>query len=138
MSTLINLAWILAFAGAPTTTTDCGESICVYANDSRSSALSSGNTWKPDARLTRRARAAEAKKQRKRKDVDLRVELHDRRGSVFVDGRYLALQGPYAVRALKPGKHELEVRDGDEVIAVGVLTISTKAAAVTVVVHGDR
>ena len=48
---------------------------------------------------------------------------------MFVDGRYLAAGSS---RAIKPGKHELEVRDGDEVIALGVLVVPRGVDEVTV------
>lgn len=51
------------------------------------------------------------------------------RGSVFVDGRYLA---PDATRAIKPGKHELELREGDEVLALGVLVVPKGAESIVV------
>ncbi|MFO7565560.1 MAG: hypothetical protein R6X02_23155 [Enhygromyxa sp.] len=69
-----------------------------------------------------------------REHRDARARL----GSASIDGRYLARVGPHAERALAPARHELEARNGDRVIAVGVLTIPRKATAVTVVVHADR
>jgi hypothetical protein len=57
---------------------------------------------------------------------------------VFIDGRYLAVSGPHDRRAVKPGKHEIEVRDGERIVAVGVLTIARNIDAVTLVVHADR
>jgi hypothetical protein len=109
---------------------DCGEQVCVYGSDE--------SIWKVDARLSKKQRSSEAKKNRKRKDVVVRVLVEGGRGSAFVDGRYLASVGPHSERTLKPGKHEIEVRDGDEVVAVGVLTIARTAEAVTLVVHADR
>lgn len=127
------LSLLLAVTVAPDTTADCGEQVCLYAEDG-----DSAGSWKPDSRMSAKQRKAEAKKQRKNKDVALRVELEDGRGSVFVDGRYLATQGPHGERGVKPGKHEVEVRDGDEVIAVGVLSVGRKIKSLTLVVHADR
>lgn len=76
--------------------------------------------WLDGKTLTSKARKQEAKANRKRADVELSVTVADDRGSVFIDGRYLA---PGAARAVKPGKHELEVRAGDEVLALGVLVV---------------
>lgn len=116
----------------PSAGSDCGGQVCLYDAGSGSS------SWKPDQRLSAKQRKKEAKKNRKRKDVGLSVDLVGGRGSVFIDGRYLATQGPYAQRDLKPGKHELEVRNGGELVAAGVLVISTKAKGLRVVVHADR
>ena len=116
---------------------DCGTQVCVYAGDAEGRVLE-GGAYKPGARLSRKARAKEAKANRKRPPVELSVALVGGRGSVFVDGRYLALTGPHAKRMLAPGKHELEVRDGSISIAVGVLTIPRDVAALAVVVYGER
>jgi hypothetical protein len=117
-------------AAAPEIGDDCGEQVCIYGTDK--------GVWKPEERLSRKQRSSEAKKNRKHADVGLRVVVEGGRGSVFVDGRYLAGEGPHAERALDPGKHEIEVRDGETVIAVGVLTIPRKIEALTLVVHADR
>ena len=109
---------------------DCGEQVCIYGTDD--------GVWKPEARLSKKQRSGEKKKNRKYPDVALRVVVEGGRGSVFVDGRYLAGEGPHAERALDPGKHEIEVRDGETVVTVGVLTIPRKIEAVTLVVHADR
>jgi hypothetical protein len=136
---MFELLLVFALALAPELGEDCGEQVCIHASDDdQSLAPDEAGSWKPDARLSKKQRSSEAKKNRKRKDVAVRVLVEGGRGSAFVDGRYLASEGPHAERALKPGKHEIEVRDGDQVVAVGVLTISRKADAVTLVVHADR
>jgi hypothetical protein len=135
MDTMLELLMITTLsllAPAPETSDDCGEQVCVYATGS------GAGTWKPGEHLNRKRRQKEAKTNRKRKDVALNVELDGGRGSVFVDGRYLATQGPHAQRNVKPGRHEIEVRDAGQVITVGVLVISPKAASVALVVHSDR
>jgi hypothetical protein len=133
------LSLALSLSLAPDTSEDCGEQVCMFAN-AGDDALDSdaAGSWKPDAHLSRKQRKAEAKRNRKRKDVTVRVMLDGGRGSVFVDGRYLASEGPHAERALRPGKHEVEVRDGDTILCVGVLTIPRKATELTLVVHADR
>ncbi|MFO7565299.1 MAG: hypothetical protein R6X02_21835 [Enhygromyxa sp.] len=125
---------------APEIGDDCGEQVCIYASDKNSNALASAGagSFKPDARLSKKQRRAEAKKNRKRKRVAVQVVVEGGRGSAFVDGRYIAGEGPHAERELLPGKHEIEVREGERVIAVGVLTIPRKAAELTLVVHADR
>lgn len=130
MTTMFELLTVLALALAPEIGDDCGEQVCIYGTD--------GGEWKPDARLSKKQRASEKKKNRKHADVSLRVLVEGGRGSVFVDGRYLSSEGPHSERALDPGKHEIEVRDGETVIAVGVLTIPRKIEALTLVVHAER
>jgi hypothetical protein len=120
-------------ASGPATDIDCGAAVCVYGSDPASQA-----DWKPDARLSRKQRQKDAKANRKRSDVTLDVDVVGGRGSVFIDGRYLAASGPHNRRAVKPGKHEIEVRDGELIIAVGVLTVARNVDAVTLVVHADR
>jgi hypothetical protein len=121
---------LAAFAPAPGADVDCGAQVCIYGADA--------DNWKPDSRLSKKARRKNAKRNRKRKDVALSVTVEGARASVFVDGRYLASEGPHALRGVKPGKHEIEVRDGERVVAVGVLVIPRKAGAVALVVHDGR
>ncbi|MFV8749630.1 hypothetical protein ACNOYE_03650 [Nannocystaceae bacterium ST9] len=87
----------------------------------------SAGEWQEGKTLDGKARKKEAKANRKRGDVELTVKVADERGSVFVDGRYLAHGSS---RAVKPGKHEIEVREGDEVIALGVLVVPRDAGEV--------
>ena len=116
-------------ADADADSDDCGELVCLYPSDSDKTAK-----FAEGDQLSARSRRKEAKRYRKRKSVELSVAVRGSRGSVFVDGRYLAPQG----RELKPGKHELEVRDGETVLALGVLTIPRGLERLEVVVHGDR
>lgn len=133
---LLELMTFAALVGsvpsAPSAGTDCGMQVCLYAS------AESGSTWKAGQRLSRGKRRQDAKKNKKRKAVGLSVSLSEGRGSVFIDGRYLATTGPHAQRTLKPGKHELEVRDGDETLAVGVLVVSRKAGSLLVVIDPTR
>ena len=119
---------------APAAGTDCGVQVCIYSSSGDTS-----STWKTGQRLSRKKRRADAKKNKKRKDVGLSVTIAEEgRGSVFVDGRYLATTGPHAQRALKPGKHEVEVRDGNQTLAIGVLVLGRKAGSVRLVVNPSR
>lgn len=124
------LKLLALLAAAPEIGEDCGERVCIYGTDE--------GVWTADAQLSKKQRASEKKKNRKRADVTLRVLVEGGRGSVFVDGRYLASEGPHSERALDPGKHEIEVRDGETVVALGVLTIPRKIEALTLVIHADR
>ena len=129
---LAKLFMIAALAPAPDTSSDCGMKVCVYATGD------GAGTWTEDATLSRKARQTEASRNKKRRDVALSVQVVGGRGSVFVDGRYLPTSGPYTQLEIKPGKHEIEVRDGEEQIVVGVVKISNKASSLALVVHSDR
>ncbi len=107
------------------------ETVCLRSGDGESV-----GGWLEGETLSAKARAKEAKKQRKAKEVGVRVELEGGRGSVFIDGRYLA-SGDEG-RAVKPGKHELEVRDGERVIALGVIQIPSKIGEVVIQVKVDE
>ncbi len=129
---LIALAASLGFVGDDPPlppTEDCGDQVCLYPSNTAKTPK-----WKPDGSLSRKARRKEAKNNRKRGDVELRVLVHEGRGSVFVDGRYL----PPAGLPVKPGRHELEVRDGSTVITVGVLTVPRRLESLVVEVHSER
>jgi hypothetical protein len=133
MMMLLQLTLATFIASAPATDIDCGAAVCVYGSGSASSA-----DWKPEARLSRKQRQKDAKANRKRSDVTLDVDVVDGRGSVFIDGRYLAASGPHDRRAVKPGKHENEARVGERLIAVGVLTVARNAEAITLGVLAER
>lgn len=77
-----------------------------------------GAKWEPDASLS--AKAIKAK--RKGAPGKLSVKIEDGRGSVFVDGRFVST-APVSDLTLGPGKHDLQVRDGDRILAEGVVTI---------------
>ena len=80
----------------------------------------SGAEWSAGEQLDDKARAKERKRNRKGKDSTLTVELVGARGSVFVDGVWIAT-APIDFVPIKPGKHDLEVRDGERLVARGVL-----------------
>lgn len=90
-----------------------------------------GATWTSGEQLDDKTRAREAKRNRKGKDATLTVELQTGRASVFLDGVWVA-PAPINYVPIKPGKHDLEVRDGDRVIARGVLEVGKKGGDVTV------
>jgi hypothetical protein len=99
---------------------ECGPRACV-----------SGAGWMVDEQLDDATRKKEAKKHRKRKDAQLTVQINGGRGSVFVDGVWIA-PAPALYVPIKPGKHDLEVRDGPEVRVRGVLDIPTSGGDVIV------
>ena len=133
MTTACKRTWVSACIGAafvatlllPATgaaTEVCEQGVCVE-----------GAEWEHGSSLDDRTREREAKRNRKRKDATLTVELvgSSARGSVFVDGVWIAA-APISYVPLKPGKHDLEVRDGETVLARGVLAIPRKGGEVTV------
>jgi hypothetical protein len=87
-----------------------------------------GAKWEPDKSVS----AKQLKAKRKGPAGKLSVTIEDGRGSVFIDGRY-AGTAPVSDIDLGPGKHDLQVRDGNKILAEGVITIP-KAASVSVTV----
>lgn len=108
---------------------DCGSKVCLYpSNDNREP------SFEADKGLSRKQRNRSRKRNRRKKAALVTVELLERRGSAFIDGRYVAGAG----QEVKPGRHELELRDGDETIVKGVLRVPRKLDSLAIVVHGDR
>lgn len=101
----------------------CGSQACV-----------SGAGWSEGEQLSDSVRKREAKKNGKKKSAQLTVQIGNGRGSVFVDGVWLA-PAPVLYVPIKPGKHDLEVRDGERVRARGVLSVPSKGGDVNVRVY---
>lgn len=115
------LALVLALAPSPARAAEeCGPTACV-----------TGAGWSTDEQLDDAARKREAKKNKKRKNAQLTVQINGGRGSVFVDGVFVAV-APALYVPIKPGKHDIEIRDGERVRARGVLTIPSNAGDVVV------
>ncbi len=85
--------------------------------------------WAADAELSKKQRAKQYKKNRKRQKVALTVDIQGGRGSAFIDGRYLSPGAEFA-----PGKHDVQIRDGEQVLAQGVLTVPRGSSGVTITV----
>jgi hypothetical protein len=117
---LLVLACILLAPASAHAAEECGPNACI-----------SGASWASGEQLDDRDRDREAKRNRKSKDAQLSVELANGRGSVFVDGVWIA-PVPALYVPIKPGKHDLEVRDGERVLVRGVLTIPKKGGEVSV------
>lgn len=95
-----------------------------------------GGNWRSGEQLDDKSRAKERKKNAKRKDAALTVELRSGRGSVFIDGVWIA-QAPVSFIPIKPGKHDLEVRDGETLLARGIVEIPKNAGEVKITI-GDE
>lgn len=89
-----------------------------------------GAKWEADASLS--AKALKAK--RKGAPGKLSIKVEDGRGSVFIDGRFVGV-APVADVTLGPGKHDVQVRDGDRILAEGVITIPKGASVKATVRH---
>ncbi len=89
-----------------------------------------GAKWEPDKSVS----AKQLKAKRKGPDGKLSVTIEDGRGSVFVDGRY-AGTAPLSDLDLGPGKHDLQVRDGNKILAEGVITLPKSASVRVTVKH---
>jgi hypothetical protein len=117
----IGLALVCLLASPPAEAAEeCGPTACV-----------TGAGWSTEEQLDDAARKRESKKNRKRKDAQLTVQINGGRGSVFVDGVFVAV-APALYVPIKPGKHDIEIRDGERVRARGVLTIPNNASDVVV------
>jgi hypothetical protein len=127
MSTRLPLALALAltavFATPTTAQAACSDPSNLCLDDAK------GAKWEPDASLS--AKALKAK--RKGAPGKLSIKIEDGRGSVFIDGRFAGV-APVADVTLGPGKHDIQVRDGDRILAEGVVTIP-KGASVRATVH---
>lgn len=87
--------------------------------------------WDPDASLT----AKQIKAKRKGAACKVSFEIDGGRGSVFVDGRY-AGSAPDTSMSLTPGKHDIQIRDGQKILAEGVLTVPKGGDLQVTVRHG--
>lgn len=123
--TLATLVTVSAMLVAPAEASACDSGLCVEDRK--------GLDWFPDASLTAAQIKKEAKKNRKRKASTLYLEIEDGRGSLFIDGRWAGV-APVRGFEIKPGRHDLQVRDGDTVLAEGVLTVPKTSGDVRLMV----
>lgn len=106
--------------------------------DAAAVSVTSGEAeWTADEKLSRKAQKRDRKRYRNKKDVSLSVSIDGGRGSVFVDGEW-AGEAPVSGFEVKPGRHDVEVRDGETVLGAGILKIQRGSDAVTLsVAHPD-
>ena len=113
----------LMFALAPESAlADCTapSGVCVRSGE--------GVGWKAGEKLSNKQRAKEARKNRKRSPVVFYLTITGGRGSVFIDGEWVG-SAPIEALELKPGKHDVQVRDGANVLAAGVLVVPKNPGA---------
>ncbi len=90
--------------------------------------------WEPDATISQKNLKRERKKNKKKPTSNLYLTIEDGRGSVFIDGRFVST-APLDSYEIGAGKHDIQIRDGDIILAEGVLKIPSKADVRITVVH---
>ncbi len=92
--------------------------------------VESGGDWSSDARTT----SKERRKQSKKNAGTLTIRIEGGRGSIFLNGRY-AGTAPLEGIEIPSGKNDIQVRDGSDVLATGVLTVPGDSDVIAVVRH---
>lgn len=91
---------------------------------------SGGATWTPDKKSSSKDR----KKRSKSNGGTLSVTIDGGRGSVFLNGRFVGT-APVSGVEIPSGKNDLHVRDGDTVLANGLLKVPSGADVEITVNH---
>lgn len=107
-------------------------STALACDDESGVCVDGDGTWQADKRMSRKARGKTKKKNRKRKSVTVTAEIEGGRGSVFIDGHYAGTNSVNGAE-VKPGSHDIQVRDGDTLIAQGVLKVKRGAGTISIV-----
>ncbi|MCA9636208.1 MAG: hypothetical protein KC420_09305 [Myxococcales bacterium] len=89
--------------------------------------------WKSDANLSP-AQKKKEKKLRAGSSVLLDVTLDGGRATVFLDGRFAGV-APLSSFSIEPGSHEIQVRDGNRILAEGVVTFNNPGESVKLEIH---
>ena len=92
---------------------------------------SGGASWAPDKNST----SKERKKRSTKTPGRLSLTIDGGRGSVFLNGRYVGT-APVSGVEMPSGKNDLQVRDGADVLASGVLDVPKDAGVSITVRHG--
>lgn len=90
-----------------------------------------GAKWEPEVSLS----SKQMKAKKKGPACKVNFEIEGGRGSVFVDGRYVGT-APVEGFSMLPGRHDVQVRDGQKILAEGVLTVP-KGGTLDVTVRHD-
>jgi hypothetical protein len=115
----LTLAAGLALPAAASADCDDATGLCVESGAVK---------WKSDATVSAQTKRKE-RKLRKKDPVSLSVEISgDGRGTVFLDGRFAGV-APVNNFSLPPGSHEIQVRDGNRILAEGVLSFPAGESA---------
>jgi hypothetical protein len=88
-----------------------------------------GAAWEPDARS-----ASSDRGKRKKGSETISITVEGGRGSVFINGRY-AGTAPLDGVTIPAGKNDIQIRDGAEVLAQGLLTVPKGARLAAIVRH---
>ena len=102
-------------------------------DESRLCVDSDNAKWEPDASLSQKSLKRERKKNKKKPPSNLYLTVADGRASVFIDGRFVNT-APLESYELGAGKHDIQIRDGDIILAEGVLKIPKSSQSVRITV----
>ena len=103
----------------------------MFACDDESRLCAEGGSWAADKRTT----AKDRKKQSSSSPGSVSLEIEGGRGSLFVNGRY-AGTAPLDGIEVPSGPNDIQVRDGAQVLATGMLTVP-KGGSVSLTVRHD-
>lgn len=123
--TLAALAALLGAAAPARAAGSCSDPSGVCLGDAK------GAKWEADESLTQK----QIKAKRKGPACKVSFEIDGGRGSVFIDGRY-AGTAPLTSVGMMPGKHDIQVRDGQKILAEGVLTVPKGGSMQVTIKHG--
>jgi hypothetical protein len=101
---------------------DCDGNLCL--SPVKGAKWESGVTTSPKERT----------KRTKKNGGTLSISIEDGRGSVFINGRY-AGTAPLSGIEIPRGRNDIQVRDGAEVLASGVLQVPANADLDVTVTH---
>lgn len=124
----LGLAAGLALGVAPTT----AEAAAAFACEDASNLCldGSGAKWEADKRSSSKDR----KKRTTKSAGTLSLTVDGGRGSLFLNGRY-AGTAPLEGIEIPAGKNDIQVRDGAEVLATGLMTVPKGGSLVATVRH---
>ncbi|MEZ4449466.1 MAG: hypothetical protein R3B09_08300 [Nannocystaceae bacterium] len=110
-------ALVFAFTAPAAATCTDSTGLCVVSGE--------GVKWKSEAALTA-AQLRKENKKRKGSTSNLDLKIDDGRGTVFIDGRWGGI-APLVSYPITPGSHDIQVRDGNRILAEGVLVFPAGA-----------
>ncbi len=99
-------------------------------SDESNLCVESGGEWASDSSTT----SKERRRQSKKNAGTLTIRVEGGRGSVFINGRY-AGTAPLEGIEIPTGKNDVQIRDGADVLATGVMTVPKGSDVIAVVRH---